>query len=228
MKSDKKVKIALGAFAIIMIFMLLLNRTDFVKSISISDVRSFIESKGSLGPIVYVVLLTLLPLLLFPDSVIVIAGGMAFGLGWGIILTSIGSLLGGMISFYISRYVGKDFVQKYAKDISMFKGKNNKVNGFFLIFILRLIPMFPFKVVSYSAGLTNVKASDFALATVIGSIPGIIVYTNLGDKSSEFGSSGFYISIALLVLLTLVSLLIKKRIEKKNEISEDIDKPESD
>lgn len=219
LKSDKKVKIALGLFVAFMVCMFFMNKTDAVKNIGISDIRSFIDSKGSLGPIVYVVLLTLLPLLLFPDSLIVIAGGMAFGLGWGTVLTSIGSLLGGMISFYISRYVGKDFVQKYAKDISAFKGKNNKVNGFFLILILRLIPMFPFKVVSYSAGLTNVKAKDFAIATVIGSMPGIVVYTNLGDKSTDIGSSGFCISIALLIALTVGSIFVKKRIERKDEAS---------
>lgn len=217
MKSNKKVKIALGLFAALMVCMFFLNKTDLVKNISISDIRTFIDGKGSLGPIVYVILLTLLPLLLFPDSIIVIAGGMAFGLGWGIILTSIGSLLGGMISFYIARYVGKDFIQKYTKDLSVFRGKENKVNGFFLILILRLIPMFPFKVVSYSAGVTNVRAKDFAIATVIGSIPGIVVYTNLGDKSSNFGSRGFYISIALLAALTIVSIAVKKRMEKRNQ-----------
>ena len=65
--------------------------------------------------------------------------------------------------------------------------------------MLRLIPLFPFKIVSYSAGLSDVRFRDFALATTIGSMPGIIVYTNLGDKTTVFGSKDFYISIGLLI-----------------------------
>lgn len=210
MKSDKKIKIILALFVLFMAAMFLVNKYTFIKDIGVEEIRAFIESKGSLGPLIYVALLTVLPLLLFPDSIIVIAGGMAFGLYWGTLWTSIGSLLGGMISFYIARYLGKDFVQKYTRDISLVKGRDGKVSGFFLILILRLIPLFPFKVVSYSAGLTNVRALDFAVATVVGSLPGIIVYTNLGDKSTDMNSSSFYVSIALLVGLILVSIGLKR------------------
>lgn len=219
---DKKQLIKWIALAVlIVIAVVLLNKYNFLKGYGPEEIRDFIEGKGILAPLIYVVLLSLLPLLLFPDSVLVIAGGMLFGLFKGTILTSIGSLIGGVIAFLISRVFGSKVVRKIVKkDIAVFE-KYKGYSGFFLILIMRLIPLFPFKVVSYSAGLTDMKLMDFCLATVIGSLPGIIVYTNLGDKASDIGSKGFYISIVLVILLFAVSLMFKKIFEKKENAYRD-------
>ncbi len=217
---DKKQFIKWIVLAILIaISVVLLNKYNFLKGYGPEEIRDFIQEKGVLAPIIYVVLLSLLPLLLFPDSVLVIAGGMIFGLFKGTVLTSIGSLVGGIIAFLISRVFGSKVVRKIIKkDIVLFE-KYKGYSGFFLILMLRLIPLFPFKVVSYSAGLTDMKLRDFCLATVIGSLPGIIVYTNLGDKASNFGSRGFYISIALVILLFAVSLALKKVFENKEKVN---------
>jgi len=79
-----------------------------------------------------------------------------------------------------------------------------------VILMFRLIPLFPFKIVSYSAGLSDIRLRDFSMATVIGSLPGIIVYTNLGDKTNEIGSKGFYQAITMIIVLFVVSFIIKK------------------
>jgi uncharacterized membrane protein YdjX (TVP38/TMEM64 family) len=215
MKDKKQVVrwIVLAVFIAVVVY--LMNKYNFLKGYGPEDIRDFIQKKGILAPIVYVLLLSLLPLLLFPDSVLVIAGGMLFGLVRGTILTSIGSLIGGVIAFLISRAFGSKVVKKITKkDLVLFE-KYKGYSGFFIILLLRLIPLFPFKVVSYSAGLTDMKLRDFCLATVIGSLPGIIVYTNLGDKANDFGSKGFYVSVALVVLLFVVSYVLKKAFENK-------------
>ena len=215
MKDKKQVVrwIVLAVFIAVVVY--LMNKYNFLKGYGPEDIRDFIQKKGILAPIVYVLLLSLLPLLLFPDSVLVIAGGMLFGLVRGTILTSIGSLIGGVIAFLISRAFGSKVVRKITKkDLVLFE-KYKGYSGFFIILLLRLIPLFPFKVVSYSAGLTDMKLRDFCLATVIGSLPGIIVYTNLGDKANDFGSKGFYVSVALVVLLFVVSYVLKKAFENK-------------
>lgn len=215
MKDKKQVVrwIVLAVFIAVVVY--LMNKYNFLKGYGPEDIRDFIQKKGILAPIVYVLLLSLLPLLLFPDSVLVIAGGMLFGLVRGTILTSIGSLIGGVIAFLISRAFGSKVVRKITKkDLVLFE-KYKGYSGFFIILLLRLIPLFPFKVVSYSAGLTDMKLRDFCLATVIGSLPGIIVYTNLGDKANDFGSKGFYVSVALVVLLFVVSFVVKKAFKNK-------------
>lgn len=179
------------------------------------DIRNFLLARGAWASGMYIVLLTVLPLILFPDSVIVIAGGMVFGLFWGTVLTVIGSVAGAVVAFWIARYLGQDFVQKRLKFDLVELDQNH--SGFVLILILRLIPLFPFKIVSYSAGLANVRFWDYFWATTLGSMPGILAYVNIGDKSQDMGSSGFWISIALLILLVGASLVGKKWWENRKQ-----------
>ncbi|MTI48763.1 MAG: TVP38/TMEM64 family protein [Firmicutes bacterium] len=189
-----------------------LNKMNVFKGLSPEDIKAYLDSFGLLAPIVYIVMFTFIPLTLFPDSILAIAGGMGFGLIKGSILTMIGALLGGTLSFYITRLLGKDFIKRIIKKDISFIGEQLKQKGFFIILILRLVPLFPFDVISYSAGLSDIKYRDFISATIIGTIPGILVYTNLGDKSTQFGSMDFYISVFLLLALLLISMVLKKYI----------------
>lgn len=215
MKDKKSLLKAMIVISLIITIALLINKFNIFKGYGPNEIKEFIQGKGVMAPIIYVALLSSLPLLLFPDSILVIAGGMIFGLFWGSILTTIGSLIGATIAFYISRKLGQQVVKKLIKkDLVLFDRKNS---GFFLILMLRLIPLFPFKIVSYSAGLSDVKFKDFALATTIGSLPGIIVYTNLGDKTTVLGSKDFYLSIGLLIGLFAISYIMKKLFQEKGE-----------
>lgn len=209
----KVISIAISIIAIV----LLINEFNIFKGYGPNEIKEFIQGKGIMAPVIYVALLSSLPLLLFPDSVLVIAGGMIFGLFWGSVLTVIGSLIGAALAFFISRKLGQQVVKKLIKKDLVFFDKNDKKGGFFLILILRLIPLFPFKIVSYSAGLSDIKFKDFAIATTLGSLPGIIVYTNLGDKTTVYGSKDFYLSIGLLVGLFAISFIMKKIFKGKGD-----------
>lgn len=188
-------------------------------NLGIKDIQNYIEGFGAFAPLVYIIIFALVPLTLFPDSVIAIAGGLVFGFFKGYIYTTIGALIGGTISFYISRFLGRDVVKKLTKDKLDSVEKMINEKGFTIVFLLRLIPLFPFDVISYGAGFTSMKYKDFATATVLGTIPGILVFTNIGAKSVNIGSSSFYISIAALILLLFVSMLLKKKFldSKKND-----------
>lgn len=214
MKNNQTLKLII-IICVIVGLAVLINRFNFFKGYGPNEIKEFIQAKGPMAPIIYVILLSSLPLLLFPDSVIVIAGGMVFGLMGGVLLTSLGSLIGATIAFFLSRELGQGFVKKLVKKDLVIFDKNDSKKGFFLILILRLIPLFPFKIVSYSAGLSDVRFKDFAIATMLGALPGVVVYTNLGDKTTVFGSGDFYLSIALLVGLFAASFVMKKIFAEK-------------
>ena len=217
MKRNNIIKLILAIIGIIIIF-LVYRYVDF-KKFSPEVISESIRSAGHLSTFLYVLILTVLPLFLFPDSVIVMAGGMVFGLFWGTILTSVGSLIGALLAYYIAKYFGSGFVKKFVKVdlVDITSGRS----GFFLILILRLVPLFPFKVVSYSAGLADVDVREFSFATLIGSMPGILVYVNLGDKVNRIGSSEFYWALFLLIALTIVFSLAKFLYEKKEKTKEE-------
>lgn len=175
------------------------------------NVKTFVDSYGVFSPIIYIILFTFVPLTLFPDSILAIAGGMCFGMVGGFIYTMIGAILGGSLSFFLAKNLGHKVFNKFIKtDVSKLENAI-KNRGFMLVFLLRLIPLFPFDIISYAAGFSGVKFKDFAFATILGIIPGIFVFINIGDKATELGSSSFYLSIALLVGLFVMSYALKKK-----------------
>ena len=199
---------------IIAIVMYALCNMKTLRQCTPENVKAFVESYGVFSPVIYIILFTFVPLTLFPDSVLAIAGGMCFGMVGGFIYTMIGASFGGTLSFFLARTLGHKVFNKFIKkDISNLENAI-KNKGFALVFTLRLIPLFPFDVISYAAGFSGVKFKDFALATILGTIPGIFVFINIGDKAAQTASSSFYVSIALLVGLLVISYALKKRISE--------------
>lgn len=198
-----------------------LRNTILAKEVSAVSIKEYINSYGVISPIVYIILFTLVPLTLFPDSILAIAGGMAFGMVQGSIYTVIGAVCGASLSFYIARVLGRTVVDKLVRGKGKWFEDGVEKNGFLVVFILRLIPLVPFDVISYGSGLSKIKFKDFILATTVGIIPGILVFINLGDKALNVKSKQFVMSIVLLVLLCLVSFIMKKKISF-NKLQKDI------
>ncbi|HCQ90330.1 MAG TPA: TVP38/TMEM64 family protein, partial [Clostridium sp.] len=101
--------------------------------------------------------------------------------------------------------------EKFMKEKFNFNFLKENRNEFLTILILRLIPLIPFDVISYGAGFSKIKYKNFISATILGIIPGVVVFTNLGDKSLNFKSIEFLCAIGLLIALLLISLLLKKK-----------------
>jgi uncharacterized membrane protein YdjX (TVP38/TMEM64 family) len=171
-------------------------------------IKEYVNSFGLFGPIVYMIMFSVIP----SGSIIAIAGGMAFGMYLGTLYTTLGALLGSTTAFYIARLLGREAVEKILKGKLQRFEEGIEQRGFLIILILRLIPIIPFNVISYGAGLTKVKFVDYIVATMIGIIPGVIVFTNLGDKALKINSPEFIQAILLFVALLLASWILKKKV----------------
>ncbi|WP_419741801.1 TVP38/TMEM64 family protein [Paraclostridium dentum] len=208
-KFSKFLKVLLSAIIIFVIGSIIYKILNM--DIGPNDIQKYVTSFGKLAPLVYIVMFALVPLTLFPDSILAIGGGIIFGLYKGYIYTLVGALIGASLSFYISRKLGRNFVKKITKEKLDYIEEMINTKGFFVILLLRLIPLFPFDVISYGAGLTNIKYRDFIFATIVGTIPGILVFTNIGAQSVDIGSNSFYLSIMALILLILSSIVLKNK-----------------
>lgn len=193
------------------IFFIFISSKIIKNDIDIYTIRDYINSFKIFGPIVYIIMFAIVPLTFFPDSILAISSGLIFGFYKGYIYTTIGALLGGSIAFFLARYIGYDLLKKISNDKLSKIEKLINANGFYIIFLLRLIPLFPFDIISYGAGLTSVDYKQFLLATLLGTIPGIAVFTNIGSSALDISSTSFYISIAMLILLFAISILLKKK-----------------
>jgi len=213
MKKYKIVKIIVFLLIVILIFALIyLKNIGVLNNLDSKSIKNWVSSFGALAPFIYVTMFSLVPLTLFPDSILAIAGGMAFGLLKGSIFTIIGALIGGTISFYISRLLGREIVEKIVRGKGKWFEEGIENKGFLLILTLRLIPLVPFDIISYGAGLSKIKYSDFAFATLIGIIPGVLIFSNLGDKTLDVQSPQFIIAIGILIILLILSYFLKKKL----------------
>lgn len=207
------IKKAIGIFLIIAVAALcIFNNTGLFTCIDSKSIKNIISSYGAAGPIIYIIMFSLVPLTLFPDSILAVAGGMAFGLFWGSVYTIIGAVAGGTLSFYISRIFGRSIVEKIVRGKGKWFDEGVEDKGFILILSLRLIPLVPFDIISYGAGLSKIKYQDFVLGTIIGIIPGVLIFSNLGDKTLNVNSPEFIAAIGLLISLFICSYFLKKKI----------------
>ena len=204
------------------------------KKCDVMNTKTYINSFGMMAPVVYIIMFTLVPLTLFPDSILAVSGGMVFGVFYGTIYTIIGALFGATLSFFIARFLGRGIVNKLVHNKGKWFEDGVEKRGFLIILALRLIPLVPFDIISYGAGLSKIKFKDFFAASAVGIIPGVIVFTNLGDKSLKVTSPEFIAALGMLILLLLISYFMKKKIslnklqEKYNrkevELNEDKEK----
>jgi uncharacterized membrane protein YdjX (TVP38/TMEM64 family) len=176
-----------------------------------------IASFGLFAPVAYIVLFALLPVVLFPVAVLAVAGGLLFGLAWGSVYTIIGASVNCALMFLLSRSVGQKRVQSLVEQrvspswqvrLKQADGRS----GFLLLFLLRLIPAVPYGLINYAFGLSKMRFVPYMFASVVGIIPGTLVYINLGDKALDLSSPSFWIAVGLIAALFAITLLLGKKL----------------
>lgn len=208
--------------AIVLIAALLAFSWWCARVVSPQDLQAFLARSGSLAPLGYILLFTLLPAFFFPVAVLALAGGLLFGLVWGSMYTFLGAMLNCTLMFLLSRYVGRERVKAFlSRKLSpvwqrRLSGSGGR-SGFLLLIVLRLIPAVPYNLINYAFGLTDISLAAYLLGSAIGIIPGTLVFINIGDKALDTSSPHFWIALGLLALLLVVTSLLGKRIFPKNQ-----------
>ncbi|ATB68971.1 membrane protein [Sulfurospirillum diekertiae] len=183
----------------------------------VESIKTFVLGFGIYAPLIFIALFTLAPLIFFPDGILALAGGLIFGFAWGSFYIILGALCGGTLSFYLARLYSHKMREKLAHEKLIHFQKSVQKHGFVMILLLRLVPLVPFNIISYSAGFSTIRYRDFFFATLLGMMPGVLVYANIGAQSLSFGSQEFYLSVVLLVVLVVVSMVLKHRVKKRLE-----------
>ena len=152
-----------------------------------------------------------------PGTVLVIVGGAVYGLWWGTVWSVLGATLGAIAAFWLARYLLHDWFQKRFAHRPMFKKLNDTLcaNGLSCVLLIRFSPISPFNVVNFAFGLTPVQVRFYALGTLIGIIPGTLVYTWLGVTGIEALSGGSLVPLmcclTVLMLLSALPFWLQKR-----------------
>lgn len=146
-----------------------------------------------------------------PANVITITNALVFGPFWGSLISWATTLLGASLCFQLSRALGKPFAIKIVGNSIQSAERFFKQYGLQAMFVARMMPFVPFDVISYGAGLVGVPYTRFLLATAVGIIPSILVYSYLGRMIA-----GIYWWVLLMLLsVSLVGVIIAARVLRK-------------
>jgi uncharacterized membrane protein YdjX (TVP38/TMEM64 family) len=170
------------------------------------------------GPIVLILSYAIGCVFAVPATVFVVSAGVIWGWKLGGLYALIGGVLGATASFLVARFLGEGVLQRFGR-LGRAVEKQVDHAGFKSLLILRLIPIFPFAVLNYGAGVAGVNLLDFVFATALGVMPSNFVFAYSADAlfngtmSEGDALKRLVVVLALVLTIVIVPALLKKRIK---------------
>lgn len=222
MKKDKRIIniLKISIFIIILLAGAIFLRYSGIENLQ--ELEMIIQNSGSLAPLIYIALFSILPTFFMPVTILAMAAGYVFGILPAGIYTFIAAFINSTLTYFLGKYVAYDFIndlanEKYPDVYNKLKEKSNGKEGFIFMLIVRLLPFVPYTLLNYMSGAVGFSYPVFISSSMLGILPGIFIYTNIGTNLSELGSKNFYISILIFVIFVSITTLIAKKYYGKNE-----------
>jgi uncharacterized membrane protein YdjX (TVP38/TMEM64 family) len=164
--------------------------TELIQS-SLKSSLVWVESLGLIAPIAFIGVYNVATVFLIPGSILTLGGGVLFGLWWGSFYVIIAATLGATIAFWIGRNFARDWVSQQISKYPKFAAIDKAVakEGFKIVALTRLSPLFPFNLLNYAFGITQVSLKDYVLGS-IGMVPGTILYVYIGSLVGSLAQIG--------------------------------------
>jgi pyruvate/2-oxoglutarate dehydrogenase complex dihydrolipoamide dehydrogenase (E3) component/uncharacterized membrane protein YdjX (TVP38/TMEM64 family) len=181
MKAGKFVLLALIASGLFVGFLFLPIREWFLY------LQRYVESLGAVGPVIIVLAYILCTILFIPGSVLTIGSGTLFGLSTGFAVVLLGANLGALSSFLLARTFLRGKVAQWAAANPKFRSLDQAIGrqGFKMVLLARLSPVFPFVLLNYFLGLTAVRTGAYVLANLIGMLPATFLFVYIGAAARD-------------------------------------------
>lgn len=156
------------------------------------QVLQAVSELGPWGPVAFLLAYVAATVLFLPGFILTLGAGFVFGLGWGTVLVSAASTLGATASFLIGRHLARDWVAEKMRAYPRFAAVDEAVaqEGWKIVALTRLSPLFPFNLLNYSFGITRVRLRHYVLASWLGMLPGTILYVYIGSLAGDLATLG--------------------------------------
>jgi len=182
----------------------------------------WVEGLGFWGPLVFMLGYIVATVAFIPGSVLTLAAGAIFGIGMGVVYTFVGASIGATCAFLVSRYLARGAIEKRLEGNERFAAIDTAVarEGLKIVTLLRLSPVFPFNLLNYGLGLTQVRLRDYVLAC-FGMLPGTLLYIYYGKLAGDVaalaagaqtdrGAGGWLVLILGLVATLAVTTIVTR------------------
>ena len=175
------------------------------------EFKKKVNSFGVWGPVLYIIVYVLRPLILFPAGVLSASAGLIWGAAKGFFILQIGANISSTVEFLIARSFGREMVKKYFKGKMANLDEKIEKHGFLTVLLIRLIPNLPWDVQNLSLGLTRVKFRDYFFATLIGIMPGSFAFVYFGSSLIKvlFNPKNFWMIIVAVLIFAGIYFLQK-------------------
>lgn len=188
----------------------------------LKQVLDWVGQLGPWGAVIYIAIYVVATVFFIPGSVLTLGAGAVFGVAWGSIYVSIGSTLGATCAFLVGRYLARDAIARKIEGNERFTAIDKAVanEGWKIVGLTRLSPVFPFTLLNYAFGLAQVKLRDYVLASWIGMMPGTVMYVYLGSLAKaatgeRTRTTGEWVLYGVGLLATVVVTVFVTRIAKQ-------------
>src|SRR5262249_10410331 len=152
-----------------------------------TQLEGYVQSLGSVGPLVVILAYIICTVFFIPGSAITIGSGTLFGLKTGFLVVVIGANLGALCSFLLARTFLREKVARWADGNPKFRSLDQAIGkqGFKMVLLTRLSPIFPFVLLNYFLGLTAVRTRAYVLANLLGMLPATFLFVYIGAAARD-------------------------------------------
>ena len=194
----------------------------------------WIREQGIVGVVIFAVVYIAATVLFVPGSILTLGAGFVYGVVWGSVYVSIASTIGATAAFLVGRYLARDWVASKVEGNPRFQSIDRAVGdeGWKIVGLTRLSPIFPFNLLNYAYGLTRVSLRDYFLASWIGMFPGTVMYVYIGSLAGSLATVGaeerarttgewilYGVGLVATVVVTLfVTRLARRALSKKIDV----------
>ena len=176
----------------------------------------WIRGLGVWGPIFFIGLYILACVFFLPGWVLTVGAGAVFGVVLGSVYVSVGATLGATAAFLVGRYLARDWVARKIQGNATFSAIDKAVaeEGWKVVGLTRLSPVFPFALLNYGFGVTRVSLRDYVLASWIGMMPGTVMYVYIGSLGNSGARQTTPAEWALKIVGLLATILVTVYVTK--------------
>lgn len=145
------------------------------------------DELGAAAPVVIALAYIPATALFIPGTALTLGAGALLGTVTGTLAVSVGSTLGSTLTFLIGRHAARDWVTHRVQGNARFAALDRAValDGFRIVLLSRLSPVFPYNMLGYMYGITGVSTRDYVLASWLGMLPGTLAFVYLGSIAGE-------------------------------------------
>lgn len=183
------------------------------KSYTIADLKNYAMSFGPWAPIFLMVMIIITSSIGFISPIPVAIAALVLNVYMSFIISIVGLTIGAAITFYVARYIGRDYVERrFIRRIKPLKRYDERLEkrGFWTVLYLRVIYLIPYELINIAGGLSRIHFRKFIVGTFFGIMPTIAMTIYVVRSATNIWSVQFLLALLAMLLFTVLPLLSRR------------------